>query len=215
MQPPNRAGASFVGSLQEAFKPVVLVLCSAEVDKLCRRSHLSFVELLRPLGLELSGVGSVSFRTASKSYNLKNFGVRFVSPVEVQAIDSKLADRHLENVVRGCAPAATRMEDNVRDTLDVHGFWRTTPEVSGWYTRYRNEFVETLRFSEFDFIDQPIACLYAVSASEESPLGTMESLRQNRHLPALLQNGFYDRDLHKMYAVVHDNHSTNPNAIDQ
>ncbi len=108
------------------------------------------------------------------------------------------------------------MEDNVRDALDVNGFWRVTQDATPWFTRYRHEFIESLRFSESDFVDQPVACLFAVAASEENPIAQMESMRQVRNYPALLQAGTYDRDmLHKMYVVVHDNQSTNPNSLDQ
>ncbi len=94
-------------------------MASAEVDRICRKNHLSFTELLRPLGHELQGVGSkslspkasfganpeflvvcsvISFRT-SKSYNLKNFGVRFVSSSEVGAIEPKVRQTPALSVV--------------------------------------------------------------------------------------------------------------------
>jgi len=32
-----------------------------------------------------------------------------------------------------------------------------TPDATPWFTRYREEYIETLRFSPYEFLDHPIA----------------------------------------------------------
>jgi hypothetical protein len=49
---------SFVHYIQEAYRPIVMTIASPEVNRLCQKNHLSFTEMLRPLGHELQGVGS-------------------------------------------------------------------------------------------------------------------------------------------------------------
>ncbi len=55
----GRGVPSYVHYIQEAYRPVVMTVASPEVDRLCQKNFVSFTEMLRPLGHELQGVGSM------------------------------------------------------------------------------------------------------------------------------------------------------------
>ncbi len=46
--------------VHRSFQPFVLVIASPEVDKICRKSNLTFADLLKPLGVNLENVGGAS-----------------------------------------------------------------------------------------------------------------------------------------------------------
>jgi hypothetical protein len=102
--------------------------------------------------------------------------------------------------------------------MDVNGFWRVTGDATPWFSAYRHQFFETLRFSEYEFVDQPVACklvlyhcsgrfrpasplyfpastsigLFAVAASDENPVSTYRSLLCHSFVVALTHTHVLD-----------------------
>lgn len=44
-------------------QPFVLVIASPEVDRICMKNHLTFAEMLKPLGISLDGLGGTPARS--------------------------------------------------------------------------------------------------------------------------------------------------------
>jgi hypothetical protein len=136
---------------------------------------------------------AVSFR-AIRAASLRNFGVRFVSANECEAVEQKVAEKHLDKVVKYSPPSTG--EDRLRDHQDAQGFLRSEPlrrflccvtraslillifvtgtavsqDPTPWFTRYRQEFVETLRFSDAELLDHPVACTPCCQQLVEPPM---------------------------------------------
>ena len=211
---------SLEASLQRWAHPRVLVLASPEVERMLSKNALTFTELLKPLGASLENMPAIYFRSVSKNYPLKHFGVKFVAPVELEAaaaltnpdgvpptnpqVSSNLAstESYLDGVLRENEPQRDRYTDGIQDAHDVAGFLRTTPDPTPWFSRYRSEFQEVLRYHESELIDQPLALLVAVSTTDQNPLNLIESLRSMRNLPVVFQKGIYDSPANMLRSVV-------------
>ena len=189
-------------------------------------------QMLRPLGESLDGVPAASFRSAAggRGYTLKNFGIKFVAPHELDALTSSgpqpeplagqqadqaeitgssSAEQYLDRVLRATEPSADRYSDGVSEPADVSSFLRRTPDPTPWFTRYRGEFHETLRYHESELLDQPLALLVAVSTGDANPLNLVETLRAQKNLPAVFQRGVYDSasNMLRNIVVLHDKHT--------
>lgn len=180
--------------------PNILVIASDAVEQLCTKNHLSFCDLLKPFGATLEGVAALSLRTSTKTVNIKNFGVRFVSPRDM---DRPYAKSEEPEIVLA-EPSEDRACDNITGTEDVAGFLRVNNDPTPWYTSYCDQFVEYLRFSEYEFLDHPITIVFAVSADEENPMQKVQSLADEDILPRLFQSEHFDASVHRSYVMVRD-----------
>lgn len=226
------SSSSIEAGLQRWAQPRVLVLASGDVERMLLRSHLTLAALLRPLGEALEGVPAAYFRSvAGKSYTLKNFGVKFIAPLEMDALapaiayapdgtspaatdaadaaQAQAAEQYLDGVLRAAEPPQDRYSDGVQEAADVPSFLRRTPDPAPWFGRYRGEFSETLRYNEAELVDQPLALLVAVSTGDSNPLNLIESLRATKNLPLAFQRGLLDSPSNMLRSIVvlHDKHA--------
>lgn len=196
-----------------AKNPVVLVIGSERVEQICQKNNLSLTQLLRPLAETLPRIRGIHFRSVSKSVALKNFGIRCVGQHELDPIDYKFAETFLDGVVRASPPSHERSPDGIRDELDVDGFHRVFPNPTPWMDEYRRELENVLQFNPIEFIDQPVACIYAISTEEADPIQLIDQMRSMRNLPELFRAGHYDSAIYRSYVLVHDNHCAEPNVL--
>jgi hypothetical protein len=57
-------------------------------------------------------------------------------------------------------------------------------------------------FGDHELINQPIAFIYFISATEHDPLGTIDILRRADNLPSLYKEGIYDDSLQSVLIFV-------------
>ena len=93
-----------------------------------------------------------------------------------------------------------------------------TPEPTPWFSKYRTEFLESLRFNEAELLDHPVACtrvaalryekhaqticweiagIVAIASSDANPVALVDSLRGVRSLPRLFKRGVYDSNIYR------------------
>jgi hypothetical protein len=72
--------------------PIVMVLTSTDVDRICHKNNVTFTEMIKPWGTSVD-TSSVVFRSPTKAISLRNFGVRFMAAAEFEPLEQKTADR--------------------------------------------------------------------------------------------------------------------------
>ena len=187
----------------------VLVLPSPSLEQSMSKNHLTFTELLKPFGQPPLLSSAMHFRTPNRQqYQLKRWGVRFTALHEMEAMHPIVGERLCDEVLKGTTIPRARQTDTVKSTDDVSTFLKAVGDPVPWYTRYRHDLLGSLRFSEQELLDQPLAIMIAVSSTEGAgALQFIDTCRSNRLLPASMQKGVYDTAIAHCVVVVHDKHS--------
>jgi len=149
---------SYLGRLLlEEITPVVMVLTTPLAEAACRKSGLSFVDMLSPFSLFRKI--DVPVRTASEvPYRLQMFKIRMVYASDVRKEDYEVADQRIKPVVSEANEKA--LPDLLSDPPqleDVLG----KPEAELcplWIKKFNRELMRTLSFSEHETFDHPVAC---------------------------------------------------------
>ncbi|XP_062212632.1 uncharacterized protein LOC133913481 isoform X2 [Phragmites australis] len=195
---------SYLGRLLlEEITPVVMVLTTPLAEAACRKSGLSFVDMLSPFSLFKKI--DVPVRTASEvPYRLQMFKVRMVYASDVRKQDYEVADKRIKPVVSEANEKA--LPDLLADPPqleDVLG----KPEAELcplWIKNFNRELMRTLSFSEHETFDHPVACLLVVSSMDKEPISKLVDLFNTNQLPSLLNEGIMDPQILKHYLVLHD-----------
>jgi len=235
------------GWIQRWAQPRVLLLPSEAAERAVAVNGLTLVQILRVIGATLAGspanerthspassssssTPTAYFRSVSRSYTLKHFGLSFVSSLDLAAAAPQSfpdgarespaalfgkdaaarADGYLDALLRSplAEPSSQRFDDGINDALDVASFIRRTQDPTPWYTLYRREYLEVLRFHESELIDMPMATMIAISSVDPDPINTIEQLRSHAALPAVYAKGVYDtpNNMARCILVIHDKH---------
>jgi len=195
---------SYLGRLLlEEITPVVMVLTTPLAEATCRKSGLSFIDMLSPFSLFKKI--DVPVRTASEvPYRLQMFKIRMVYASDVRKEDYEVADERIKTVVSEANEKA--LPDLLSDPPqleDVLG----KPEAELcplWIKKFNRELMRTLSFSEHETFDHPVACLLVVSSMDKEPISKFVDLFNTNQLPSLLNEGIMDPQILKHYLVLHD-----------
>ncbi|CAN6291607.1 unnamed protein product [Urochloa humidicola] len=195
---------SYLGRLLlEEITPVVMVLTTPLAEATCRKSGLSFVDMISPFSLFKKI--DVPVRTASEvPYRLQMFKIRMVYASDVRKEDYEVADERIKPVVSEANEKA--LPDLLSDPPqleDVLG----KPEAELcplWIKKFNRELMRTLSFSEHETFDHPVACLLVVSSMDKEPISKFVDLFNTNQLPSLLNEGIMDPQILKHYLVLHD-----------
>ncbi|KAG2545392.1 hypothetical protein PVAP13_9KG306369 [Panicum virgatum] len=189
--------------LLEEITPVVMVLTTPLAEATCRKSGLSFIDMLSPFSLFKKI--DVPVRTASEvPYRLQMFKIRMVYASDVRKEDYEVADQRIKPVVSEANEKA--LPDLLSDPPqleDVLG----KPEAELcplWIKKFNRELMRTLLFSEHETFDHPVACLLVVSSMDKEPISKFVDLFNTNQLPSLLNEGIMDPQILKHYLVLHD-----------
>jgi hypothetical protein len=195
---------SYLGRLLlEEITPVVMVLTTPLAEAACRKSGLSFVDMLSPFSLFKKI--DVPVRTASEvPYRLQMFKIRMVYASDVQKEDYEVSDERIKPVVSEANEKA--LPDLLSDPPqleDVLG--KPKAELCPlWIKKFNRELMRTLSFSEHETFDHPVACLLVVSSMDKEPISKFVDLFNTNQLPSLLNEGIMDPQILKHYLVLHD-----------
>jgi len=217
----------------DAFKPLVLVVASKGAKLLAQQNGgLGIEDLLNPFATVR---GSVPIRNKERSYNLQQFGVRFVDVDHLMpATEGKTGqlDQILASIVKQTPPGSSDMSpaesarerfdrQQLRSPRDINRFFERTsasntrsprdaPNMSPWWTKVIDELSnEGLRGQQWDMFCHPIVLLYVVSSTsepnQEDPVALASKMLDPRSLPGVMTSGQYNRNVPSMILLVHDN----------
>ncbi|KAE8796605.1 trafficking protein particle complex subunit 8 [Hordeum vulgare] len=195
---------SYLGRiLLEDVTPVVMVLTTPLAEAACRKSGLSFVDMLSPFSLFKKI--DVPVRTASdQPYRLQQFKIRMVYASDVRKQDCEVADARIKQVVSEANENA--LPDLLSDPPQLEDVLKK-PEAELcplWIKRFNRELVRTLSFSDHETFDHPVACLLVVSSKDKEPISKFADLFNANQLPPLLNEGIMDPQILKHYLLLHE-----------
>lgn len=190
--------------IEDVFSPMVAVLCSAEVETVCQKNGLSFVELIQPF-CRLTSEAHIRDPN-NVSHPVRNLHI-VVHDMNAHLPQNILAKKLLNDVVSNSLPqhSADIMQNNVV-TVNNHDLQldATTP----WFEAYRSAFLQIAYPSDHEFLRHYLACIFVVSSSNADPieqfvkLTHQQSVQQNQQ-PHKLPKWFMPNIL-RYYVLVHD-----------
>ncbi|GLT94814.1 hypothetical protein SLE2022_125350 [Rubroshorea leprosula] len=190
--------------LLEEITPVVMVLCTPNVEEACLKNGLSFVQMLTPF-CNFNNI-DVPVRTSSDHpYRLQKFKLRLFYASDIRQPNLEVAKERLKQVITQAGE-----EDFSELSLDppqIGDFAsRSESEIlPSWFQFFNKELIRTLSFSDHEAFDHPVACLLVVSSKDEEPINKFVDLFNTNKLPSLLNDGVMDPKILKHYLLLHDN----------
>ncbi|XP_030069726.1 trafficking protein particle complex subunit 8 isoform X2 [Microcaecilia unicolor] len=187
--------------LQDAFVPLVAVLCSDEAEKLARKNHLSFAELVRPF-CRLNS--EVHMRDPNNQLHIiKNLKIA-VNNIVTQPPHPSAIRKLLSDAV-SCSQPADGLVANVITAGDYDlNISATTP----WFESYRESFFQSMPASDHEFLNHYLACMLVVSSSEPEPMEQFLKLSQEQHRIQHSNDYSYPKwfipNTLKYYVLLHD-----------
>ncbi|XP_037661646.1 trafficking protein particle complex subunit 8 isoform X2 [Choloepus didactylus] len=197
--------AQCVQSVQElipdSFVPCVAALCSDEAERLTRRNHLSFAELLKPFSRFTS---EVHMRDPNNQLHIiKNLKIA-VSNIITQPPQSGAIRKLLSDVVSASQPA----EGLVANVITVGDYDLNISATTPWFESYRETFLQSMPASDHEFLNHYLACMLVASSSEAEPVEQFSKLSQEQH--RIQHNNEYSYpkwfipNTLKYYVLLHD-----------
>nr|XP_033789658.1 trafficking protein particle complex subunit 8 isoform X2 [Geotrypetes seraphini] len=187
--------------LQDAFVPLVAVLCSDEAEKLARKNHLSFAELMRPF-CRLNS--EVHMRDPNNQLHIiKNLKIA-VNNIVTQPPQPNAIRKLLSDAV-SCSQPADGLVANVITAGDYDlNISATTP----WFESYRESFFQSMPASDHEFLNHYLACMLVVSSGESEPMEQFLKLSQEQHRIQHSNDYSYPKwfipNTLKYYVLLHD-----------
>ncbi|XP_036613610.1 trafficking protein particle complex subunit 8 isoform X1 [Trichosurus vulpecula] len=225
--------AQCVQSVQElipdSFVPCVAALCSEEAERLTRRNHLSFAELLKPFSRLTS---EVHMRDPNNQLHIiKNLKIS-VSNIVTQPPLPGAIRKHLSDVVSISQPAeglvanvitAGDYDLNISDrsikaSVPWYSNWKDTvmelkestlySATTPWFESYRESFLQSMPASDHEFLNHYLACMLVASSSEPEPVEQFLKLSQEQHRIQHSSDYSYPKwfipNTLKYYVLLHD-----------
>ncbi|XP_005372804.1 PREDICTED: trafficking protein particle complex subunit 8 isoform X2 [Chinchilla lanigera] len=197
--------AQCVQSVQElipdSFVPCVAALCSDEAERLTRRNHLSFAELLKPFS-RLTSEGHMRDPN-NQLHIIKNLKIA-VSNIITQPPQPGAIRKLLNDVVSGCQPA----EGLVANVITAGDYDLNISATTPWFESYRETFLQSMPASDHEFLNHYLACMLVASSSEAEPMEQFSKLSQEQHRIQHNNDYSYPKwfipNTLKYYVLLHD-----------
>ncbi|GLT90145.1 hypothetical protein SLE2022_080910 [Rubroshorea leprosula] len=190
--------------LLEEIAPVVMVLCTPNVEEACLKNGLSFVQMLTPF-CNFNNI-DVLVRTASdQQYRLQKFNLRLFYASDIRQPNLEVAEERLKQVITQAGERDfSELSIDPPQVDDLVS--RSESEIlPSWFQVFNKELIRTLSFSDHEAFDHPVACLLVVSSKDEEPIIRFVDLFNTNKLPSLLNDGVMDPMILKHYLLLHDN----------
>jgi len=91
-----------------------------------------------------------------------------------------------------------------RNAEEIAAFWTMNKgkEVVPWFQGYAQNHVRLLSYSDYEYFDHPVACIFVVSTTNEDPVKTFLELEKTKE--PLIKGGLSNKNIVKFYLFLHD-----------
>ncbi|XP_036275711.1 trafficking protein particle complex subunit 8 isoform X5 [Pipistrellus kuhlii] len=187
--------------IPDSFVPCVAALCSDDAERLARRNHLSFAELLRPFTRLTS---EVHMRDPNNQLHIiKNLKIA-VSNIITQPPQPGAIRKLLSDVVSSCQPA----DGLVANVFTAGDYDLNISATTPWFESYRETFLQSMPASDHEFLNHYLACMLVASSSEAEPMEQFGKLSQEQHRIQHNNDYSYPKwfipNTLKYYVLLHD-----------
>ncbi|XP_077982517.1 trafficking protein particle complex subunit 8-like [Glandiceps talaboti] len=191
--------------IQNAFGPMVAVLCSHDAEVLCQKNNLSFVEMVRPF-CKMTTEAHIR-DPAGQVHSIRNLRV-MVNEMNMQPPSQTMARKMLNEAVSN-AQLPQIVEGNRTNVLSVGNHDLQISPSTPWFEAYRDCLLHMAQVpGEHEFLKHFVACMLVVSSSHTDPMDQFIKLsqQQNQHQfnSKTSQPRWFNNNIFKYYVLVHD-----------
>ncbi|KAK7864298.1 hypothetical protein R5R35_009554 [Gryllus longicercus] len=184
--------------IQNAFSPMVSVMCSPSVDQTCQKNNLSFIEMIQPF-CKINT--EAHFRDPSgNTVTIRNLRITMLD-VNSRPPQPTLARKFLNESVSLASSDRTSALQIGNSAVDI-------PASVPWFEAWRETFLQVQFPSDHEFTKHYLSCILVVSSVESSPADVLiqmnQQLQQLQNVtPAKLPKWFSPNVL-RYYVLLHD-----------
>ncbi|XP_070575139.1 trafficking protein particle complex subunit 8-like [Ptychodera flava] len=191
--------------IQNAFGPMVAVLCSHDAEVLCQKNNLTFVEMVRPF-CKLTTEAHIR-DPAGQVHSVRNLRI-IVNEMNMQPPSPTIA-RKITNEAVSNAQLPQVAEGNRTNVLSVGNYDLQISPSTPWFEAYRDSFLHTVQIpSDHEFLKHFVACMLVVSTSHADPMDQFIKLsqQQNQHQfnSKTSYPKWFNNNIFKYYVLLHD-----------
>ncbi|CAF3826427.1 unnamed protein product [Rotaria sp. Silwood1] len=188
--------------IQDAFCPMIAVLCSYDAETICRKNNLTFAELIQPFCRLPS---EVAYRDPSNNLIiLKNLRLEikdYNSLPPQNTLAKKLLNDAVFNVL-------TNGSINNEHEIDTEQYQLQIKNTTPWFDSWRDCFLRIAYNGDHEFLKNYLACIMVVSTSHLDPLDAFaklvqQQIQQQQQIPAKLPKWFMT-NIYKYFVLLHD-----------
>nr|XP_042908090.1 trafficking protein particle complex subunit 8 isoform X2 [Parasteatoda tepidariorum] len=187
--------------IQDVFSPCVAVLCSSDVDQVCAKNNLTFVQMIQPfcrLNTEATIRDSNNVPCAIKNFRviMKHLHAQPPSP---SAGKKMMHDAVSSNNLLGS-------EGILMNTLETENYYLKYCSTTPWFEAYREVFFQVTSSPEHEFIHNYLSCIFVVSSSHQDPLSQINELSQQliQYQQSSHNSRWFFTQVLTYYLLVHD-----------
>jgi hypothetical protein len=184
--------------INEFASPVVMMVSTAEAEKVSLRNGLLLHELLSAFS-HIDGVNSL-LRLQNMNINVTECHLRFERSTEMNEKSGEI----LEQLLR-----RDFTDFDIEHLPSTSSALKNNPPT-GWSRNVEELVMRSLSFNECEMMSAPLMIMSVVSTSDADPLASLEELMHQRHFPTAFTNAQYDHTIHRVFVVVHDATAINP-----
>ncbi|GIY59385.1 trafficking protein particle complex subunit 8 [Caerostris darwini] len=159
--------------IQDVFSPCIAVLCSSDVEQICAKNNLTFVQMVQPfcrLNTEVSIRDPNNVPCA-----IKNF--RFIMKhLHSQPPSPTTGKKMMHDAVASSITSAT--DGVLMNTLSTDNYFLKYSSATPWFEAYREVFFQVTSSPEHEFVHNYLSCIFVVSSSHQDPLSQINELSQ-------------------------------------
>ncbi|XP_054714525.1 trafficking protein particle complex subunit 8-like [Uloborus diversus] len=188
--------------IQDVFSPCVAVLCSNDVEQICAKNNLTFVEMVQPfcrLNTE------VTIRDPSNMPStIKNFRVT-MKDLRSQPHTLSVGKKMMYDAVASNVPSSP--DGILMNTLSTENYHLKYCSSTPWFEAYREVFFQVTSPTEHEFVHNYLSCVFVVSSSHQDPLSQINELSQQlvQHQQNSLHNSkWFFSFIFTYYLLLHD-----------
>ncbi|XP_074645318.1 trafficking protein particle complex subunit 8-like [Tubulanus polymorphus] len=189
--------------IQDAFSPMVAVLCSHDAEQVCQKNNLSFVEMTQPFcrltqEAHMRDPGNLTHTMQNLRIVMKDMNTSVPQPT--------LARKLMSEAVGNTQPPSS--DGNHGNIISVGSYDLQISSSTPWFEAYRETFLQVAFPSEHEFVRHFLACIFVVTSSHADPMDQFQKLSQQQHQQ---QHGssnklpkWFSPNILKYYVLLHD-----------
>ncbi|GBM42531.1 Trafficking protein particle complex subunit 8 [Araneus ventricosus] len=159
--------------IQDVFSPCIAVLCSSDVEQICAKNNLTFVQMVQPfcrLNTEVTirDPNNVPCTIKNFKFNMKHLHSQPPSPTA--------GKKMMHDAVASNITSAT--DGVLMNTLSTDNYFLKYSPSTPWFEAYREVFFQVTSSPEHEFVHNYLSCIFVVSSSHQDPLSQINELSQ-------------------------------------
>ncbi|KAG8191463.1 hypothetical protein JTE90_020712 [Oedothorax gibbosus] len=186
--------------IQDVFSPCIAVLCSSDVETVCAKNNLTFVQMIQPFCRINT---EVAIRDPNNApCTIKNF--KFIMKhLNSQPPSPTTGKKMMHDAVASNITSGT--DGILMNTLSIDNYYLKYCSSTPWFESYREVFFQVTSSTEHEFVHNYLSCIFVVSSSHQDPLSQLNELTQQLTQHQTTHNSrWFFSNAYIYYLLLHD-----------